>query len=46
MVATILELEAVRYSIAEVAAANAARRASTAGSGSQYLDNGRAEGQA
>ena len=45
MVATFMELEAVRYPIAEAAAADAARCASTSSSGSQYLGNGRAEGQ-
>ena len=42
MEATILELEAVRYPIAEAAAADAARRASTSSSGSQCLGNCRA----
>ena len=45
MEATMMELEAVRYPIAEAAAADAARRASTSRSDSWYLGNGRAEGQ-
>ena len=40
MVATIMELEAVLYPIAEAAAADAARRAFTFSSGSQYRCRG------